>query len=127
MYGFIPTFSCALFSCRVYIYTIALSSSPSLCSKAVGQHLKSTYTQRGIQEARIHIHSTNYRRTQLSAQGLLDGLTSGNGGGVKVHVIPTDRDFLNGFESRADEVRVIREWFYISMYIKRCGMCVCTE
>ncbi|CAN0284200.1 unnamed protein product [Pylaiella littoralis] len=45
------------------------------------------------------VFSTNYRRTQLSAQGFLDGFLGGRGG-VPVVVRPRAKDFLNQWESR---------------------------
>lgn len=47
--------------------------------------------------------STNYRRTQLSAQGFLDGFLGGKGG-VPVVVRPRAEDFLNQWESRGHEM-----------------------
>lgn len=52
---------------------------------------------------RIEVFSTNYRRTQLSAQGFLDGFLGGMGG-VPVVVRPRAEDFLNQWESRGHEM-----------------------
>lgn len=52
--------------------------------------------------------STNYRRTQLSAQGFLDGLRGGRGG-VPVVVRPRAADFLNQWESKGREMTEVRK------------------
>lgn len=55
--------------------------------------------------SRLEVFSTNYRRTQLSAQGFLDGLLKAGGrGGVPVVVRPRADDFLNQWESRGHEM-----------------------
>lgn len=52
--------------------------------------------------------STNYRRTQLSAQGFLDGLREEKGG-IPVVVRPRAEDFLNNWESRGREMTEVRD------------------
>lgn len=52
---------------------------------------------------RVGVFSTNYRRTQLSAQGFLEGFLGGKGG-VDVVVRPRAEDFLNQWESPGHEM-----------------------
>ena len=69
---------------------------------------------------RVRVFSTNYRRTQLSAQGFLEGFLGGKGG-VPVVVRPRAEDFLNQWESRGHEMYEVcpfggldcRVWFVV--------------
>ncbi|CAM9571897.1 unnamed protein product [Scytosiphon promiscuus] len=70
-----------------------------------GRVFRQGYSVDGIDAARVEVFSTNYRRTQLSAQGFLDGFLGdaegGRGGGVvPVVVRPKADDFLNQWESQ---------------------------
>jgi hypothetical protein len=49
------------------------------------------------------VYSTGYKRTQLSAQALLDGLRAGTGG-TAVRVRSSSQEFLNNFETRNQEM-----------------------
>ncbi|CAN0155612.1 unnamed protein product, partial [Ectocarpus fasciculatus] len=69
-----------------------------------GEQFRKLYSCDDIENAKLEVFSTNYRRTQLSAQGFLDGLTAGGRGGVPVVVRPRAEDFLNQWESRGHEM-----------------------
>lgn len=56
---------------------------------------------------RIQVFSTNYRRTQLSAQGFLDGFRGGIGG-VPIVVRPRGEDILNQWESQGHDMYGVR-------------------
>eukprot|EP00752_Nemacystus_decipiens_P012088 g10717.t2 len=69
-----------------------------------GDRFRREYLGDGIiDSSRVRVFSTNYRRTQLSAQGFLDGFLGGKGG-VSVVVRPRAEDFLNQWESRGHEM-----------------------
>ncbi|CAM9248854.1 unnamed protein product [Ascophyllum nodosum] len=68
-----------------------------------GRRLRERYSHCDLSNARLQAFSTNYRRTQLSAQGFLDGLLDGRGG-VPVVVMPRSQNFLNRWESRGREM-----------------------
>ncbi|CBN79151.1 conserved unknown protein [Ectocarpus siliculosus] len=70
-----------------------------------GEQFRQRYSCDDIDNAKLEVFSTNYRRTQLSAQGFLDGLLRAGGrGGVPVVVRPRADDFLNQWESRGHEM-----------------------
>ncbi|CAM9808332.1 unnamed protein product, partial [Ectocarpus sp. 13 AM-2016] len=70
-----------------------------------GEKFRQLYSCDDIDNAKLEVFSTNYRRTQLSAQGFLDGLLRAGGrGGVPVVVRPKADDFLNQWESRGHEM-----------------------
>ncbi|CAM9348587.1 unnamed protein product [Choristocarpus tenellus] len=69
----------------------------------IGKDLRLRYCEHGLGKTRIEAFSTNYHRTQLSAQGLLDGMLAGRGG-VPVVVMPLEDNFLNNFESKGAEM-----------------------
>lgn len=75
---------------------------------------------------RVEVFSTNYRRTQLSAQGFLDGFLRG-AAGVPVVVRPRAEDFLNQWESRGHEmyeVCVCILGLFLRFFAFFCGFCV---
>ena len=49
------------------------------------------------------MYSTNYKRTQLSAQALLEGLRAGQGG-LPIRIRKSSEDHLNNFEARSAEM-----------------------
>jgi hypothetical protein len=73
---------------------------------SIGSTIRLRYMRDGIDRAQVEARSTNYRRTQLSAQALLDGLRKGRGG-IPVIVKTAEDDFLNSFVSRGEEMAAL--------------------
>lgn len=75
-----------------------------------------------LNHARFQVFSTNYKRTQISAQGFLEGFL-GDRGSVPVVVRPRSQDFLNQWESQGEEMKEVGKGRVGCSVSFRRGMC----